>query len=59
MEIATKTKTKIKHLTKKTLLGCIYVMRRSAKGQDVIDVVQKTLHAGLIAWAKVCGDALI
>jgi len=36
------------------------VMRRSAKErQDAIDVVQKTLHAGLIAWAKVCGDAVI
>jgi len=35
-------------------------MRRSAKErQDAIDVVQKTLHAGLIAWAKVCGDAVI
>ena len=35
-------------------------MRRSAKErQDTIDVVQKTLHAGLIAWAKVCGDAVI
>jgi len=27
--------------------------------QDAIDVVQKSLHAGLIAWAKVCGDAVI
>jgi len=35
-------------------------MRRSTKErQDEIDVVQKTLHAGLIAWAKVCGDAVI
>jgi len=35
-------------------------MRSSAKEQqDMIDVVQKTLHAGLIAWAKVCVDAVI
>jgi len=35
------------------------MMRRSAKErQDAIDVVQKTLHAGLIVWAKVCGDAV-
>jgi len=40
-------------------LGCIHVMRRSAKKrQDEIDVVQKTLHAGLIVSAKVCGDAV-
>jgi len=42
------------------VLGCIHVMRRSAKErQDAIDVVQKTLHAGLIVWAKVCSDAVI
>jgi len=42
------------------VLGCIHVMRRSTKErQDVIDVVQKTLHAGLIAWAKLGGDAVI
>ena len=44
----------------RNVLGCIHVMRISAKErQDAIDVVQKTLHAGLIAWAKVCGDAVI
>jgi len=38
----------------RNVLGCIHVMRRSAKErQDTIDMVQKTLHAGLIAWAKV------
>jgi len=42
-------------LARRNVLGCIHVIRRSAKErQDVIDVVQKTLHAGLIAWAKVC-----
>ena len=29
------------------------------KRQDAIDVVQKTLNAGFIAWAKVCGDAVM
>ena len=47
-------------LARRNVLGCIHVMRRSAKErQDAIDVVQKTLHAGLIVWAKVCGDAVI
>jgi len=47
-------------LARRNVLRCIYMMRRSAKErQDAIDVVQKTLHAGLIAWAKVCGDAVI
>ena len=47
-------------LAHRNVLRCIHVMRRSAKEQqDAIDVVQKTLHAGLIAWAKVCGDAVI
>ena len=47
-------------LARRNVLGCIHVIRRSAKEwQDAIDVVQKTLHAGLIAWAKVCGDAVI
>jgi len=47
-------------LARRNVFGCIHVMRRSAKErQDAIDVVQKTLHAGLIAWAKVCGDAVI
>jgi len=41
-------------LARRYVLGCIHVMRRSAKErQDAIDVVQKTLNAGLIAWAKV------
>jgi len=47
-------------LAHRNILGCVHVMRRSAEErQDVIDVVQKTLHAGLIAWAKVCRDAVI
>ena len=47
-------------LARRYVLGCIDVMRRLAKErQDAIDVVQKTLHAGLIVWAKVCGDAVI
>jgi len=47
-------------LARRNVIGCIHVMRRSAKErQDAIDVVQKTLHAGLIVWAKVCGDAII
>ena len=47
-------------LARRNVLGCIHVMRRSAKErQDAIDVVQKTLNAGLIAWAKVCGDAVM
>ena len=47
-------------LARRNVLGCIHVMRKSSKErQDVIDVVQKTLHAGLIVWAKVCGDAVI
>jgi len=47
-------------LARRNVLGCIHVMRRSAKErQDAINVVQKTLHAGLIVWAKVCGDAVI
>ena len=47
-------------LARRYVLGCIHVMRRSAKErQDAIDVVQKTLNAGLIAWAKVCGDAVM
>jgi len=47
-------------LARRNVLGCIHVMRRLAKEwQDAIDVVQKTLNAGLIAWAKVCGDAVI
>jgi len=47
-------------LAHRNVLGCIHVMRRSAKErQDAIDVVQKTLDAGLIARAKVCGDAVI
>ena len=47
-------------LARRNVLGCIHVIRRSAKErQDAIDVVQKTLHAGLIVWAKVCGDAVI
>ena len=47
-------------LARRNVLGCIHVMRRLAKErQDAIDVVQKTLHASLIAWAKVCGDAVI
>ena len=37
-------------LARRNVLGCIHVMRRSAKErQDAIDVIQKTLHAGLIA----------
>jgi len=44
-------------LARRNVLGCIHVMRRSAK--ERIDVVHKTLHAGLIVWAKVCGDAVI
>jgi len=40
-------------LTRRNVLGCIHVMRRLAKErQDAIDVVQKTLHAGLTAWAS-------
>jgi len=36
------------------------MMRTSAKEwQDAIDMVQKTLHAGVIVWAKVSGDAVI
>ena len=47
-------------LARRNVLGCMHVMRRSAKErQDAINVVQKTLHAGLIVWAKVCGDAVI
>jgi len=47
-------------LARRNVRGCIHVMRRSAKErQDAIDVVQKTLHAGLIVLAKVCGDAVI
>ena len=47
-------------LARRYVLGCIHVTRRSAKErQDTIDVVQKTLHAGLIVSAKVCGDAVI
>ena len=45
-------------LARRNVLGCIHVMRRLAKErQDAIDVVQKTLNAGLIAWAKVCGPS--
>jgi len=47
-------------LVRRNILGCIHMMRRSAKDrQDAIDVVQKTLHVGLIAWVKVCSDAVI
>jgi len=47
-------------LARRYVLGCIDVMRRLAKErQDAIDVVQKTVHVGLIAWAKVYGDAVI
>jgi len=46
-------------LARRNVLRCIHVMRRSTKEwQDAIDVVQK-LHAGLIVWVKVCGDAVI
>jgi len=47
-------------LSRRNVLGCVHVMRRLAKElQGAIDVVEKTLHAGLIALAKVCGDAVI
>ena len=43
----------------RNVLGCIHMMRSAKERQDAIDVVQKTPHAGLIVWAKVCGDAVI
>ena len=46
-------------LARRNVLGCIHVMRRSAKErQDAIDVVQKTTR-GLNSVGKVCGDAVI
>ena len=47
-------------LARRNVLGCMHMMRRLAKErQDAIDMVQKTLHTGLIELAKVCRDAVI